>query len=108
MRQEDGRSVYTLQPAVSTKGHRNDTAWNGLSATTGNPVSGPVCCVVYISRKRFDVNDRRFFNLRISYGVKNWLRSRQHSLKQATQCEQAKLNVSSGAMGVISDSIFAF
>ena len=51
VRQDDGRSAYTLQPAGVTYGQVSCGAVLGLRVTIGNPDSGPVCREQYLLRK---------------------------------------------------------
>ena len=70
----------------------------------GNPDSGPTCWEVYRARNCPEGRSRWFFKRNISYGVKNWFRSRQHSLKHGTAGWHAKQKVSCGDIGVTSGS----
>ena len=55
-----------------------------------------------------DVSPSPFFSRKMSYGVKNWLRSRQHALKQATLLWQANLKGVSSVRGMNSFSMASF
>ena len=56
VRQDDGRSAYTLQPAGVTYGQVSCGAVLGLRVTIGNPDAGPVWLEQYFLRKSPDDN----------------------------------------------------